>query len=128
MANPIGQQDDVVGATDKLMKALLSKAEADPDNVDFGLQCVQAATRWVAVKNRMNVPEEGNAFDGWRSSITSGGGSGPGREPAAASGSASGAERAAPGVKKGSRSGTIGASRLPAIDAGRPISLGPTPR
>ncbi len=119
MANPIGQKDDVVGATDKLMKALLAKAEADPDNVDFGIQCMQAATRWVAVKNRMSLPEEGNAFDGWRNSINDAAGPRRGLESAAgeAGTPAASSERATPGPKKGrtntssSRQYTIAPSR-----------------
>lgn len=119
MANLIGQQDDVSGATDKLMKSLLDRAVADPDNVDFALQCVQAATRWTAVKNRMNVPDEGNSFDGWRAAIS--GGSGVGDAVAAGTvqpTSASGTERkASTGTKKGSRSGAIGSSRLSSTTA-----------
>ncbi len=111
MANPIGQKDDVVGATDKLMKTLLAKAEADPDNVDFGIQCMQAATRWVAVKNRMSLPEEGNAFDGWRNSISDAAGPRRGLAPSSEAGApAASSERATPGTKKGRA--TIGSSRL----------------
>jgi hypothetical protein len=109
MANPAGKQDDVVGATNKLMKALLAKAEADPDNVDFALSCVQSATRWIAVLNRMNVPEEGNSFDGWRAAIADGAdrAGGAGGEPAGAS-PPSVERKARPSSKRAGRSGVIG--------------------
>jgi len=124
VANVAGQQNDVTDATNRLMKVLLEKAAGDPDNTDFALQVVQAATRWTAVRNRMNMPEEGNAFDGYRETITSGSGNGDGaisRGPTRAgpphteSASAPSVERKArPGIKKGSRHGVIGASRLDA--------------
>ncbi len=61
-------QDDVTSAADKLMKALLDKAQPCED-IDFSVQVMQAATRYLAVKSRINLPEEGNAFDGWRTNI-----------------------------------------------------------
>lgn len=77
MSNKIGRTDDVTSATDKLMMKLLAKAETEDEDTDFQLSVIQAATRWSAVKNRLSVPEEGNAFDGWRADIARTAGAGP---------------------------------------------------
>ncbi len=68
MANTFGTQDDVTTAADKLIKTLLEKAQ-NSDDLDFAVSVAQTATRYLAVKSRINLPEEGNAFDGWRTDI-----------------------------------------------------------
>ena len=70
MTNPLAKQDDVITATDTLMMKLLKQAN-DGDEVDFAVQIVQSATKWVAVKNKLTAPDhEDNFFDGIRGGST----------------------------------------------------------
>ncbi len=72
MSNVAGKQDDVTNAADKLMKRLLNKADDPEADLDFSVQVMQTATRYLAVKGRINVPDEGNAFDGFREQLGEG--------------------------------------------------------
>jgi hypothetical protein len=67
MANKVGQPSDVISASDKLMLDVLTEAEGL--TLDKRLAVLQTATRWVAVKNKLNVPEERNGFDEFREQL-----------------------------------------------------------
>lgn len=69
-----GKLDAVTKEADKLMAGLLTKANEEEASVDFGLAVMQAATRYLAVKNRLPVPDEENAFDEWRRAAAPGAG------------------------------------------------------
>jgi hypothetical protein len=58
----------VISAADKLMLDLLQEAEGLA--LDKRLAVVQTATRWVAVKNKLNMPEERNGFDEFREQLS----------------------------------------------------------
>jgi hypothetical protein len=68
VSNKVGQPSDVISAADALMLELLVEAEGLA--LDKRLAVVQTATRWVAVKNKLNVPEERNGFDEFREQLS----------------------------------------------------------
>lgn len=116
MSNPAPGPSDVISDADKLMRSLLETAGEEDTPLDTRLQIMQAATRWIAVKNRMNVPEEGNAFDGWRSAVAGGGSTAAGAADTGVTARANSTEtegrsgeRASVGRKKGRRN--VGSSR-----------------
>lgn len=88
MSNAVSKQDHVTNAADKLMKKLLDKANAEDADVDFSIQVMQTCSRYLAVKGRINVPDEENAFDGFRDQLSGeredrGGGGTANRNPSA---------------------------------------------
>ena len=90
MANSVGQPSDVVISADRMMRDIIEEAAELP--LDKRLAVIQAATRWVAVKNRLNMPEERNGFDEFREQLAGGDGTGP--APAAGSGNRTTQKRA----------------------------------
>lgn len=123
MSNIAAKQDDVTNAADSLMQRLLSEASTSTD-LEFSVQVMQAATRYLAVKSRINVPDEGNAFDGFRSDISGAGGAAAALAaeraallPSGGSGPASGAavggaDAPSPGGKKARRTAGANGSAL----------------
>jgi hypothetical protein len=70
MANSLGQRSDVVDGADAMMREIIEEAAGLP--LDKRLAVMQAATRWVAVKNRLNMPDERNGFDEFREQLSGG--------------------------------------------------------
>lgn len=120
-----GSDVSVIEEADALIQDLLREARSERKaDVDFRLQVMQTATRWVGVKNRVVVSDEGNAFDGFRSSIAgAASATRPAGQPAPAASAPARQREGAPGATASARpNGSANAGPAPAPATTRRLS------